>query len=357
MFFALAAMLVGCAGFALCGCKTEPVAASSPATTPTTPAVAAPEPATTAAADADDLLARLDQATRPAVSPLPPAPKPAHVQVQWDDPVKHTPARPAPPAPAPVVKIESAPAVSPGPDRPLTTVELVQRLADQLKRDAAAGKAGLRPHLALAAMSLIDPAREITEKDLPGLSPDDRKLVLAYQQAFTTLGRSLGEAADADRQQVRLAAEELYEQLAMKRPMRIRNAHLCTKVNGYGVYTPFASNTFLAGREHPVIVYAELDDFVAKAGGDGQFTVNLTQEIVLYNESDGLAVWRVKPTEILDQSRNRRRDFFVVQIVQLPARLTVGKYMLSLSVTDQHGLTMDEAKIPVQIVADTSATP
>ena len=179
---------------------------------------------------------------------------------------------------------------------------------------------------------------------------------MTYQRAFTRIGRSItGKDAAEDRQALRLAAEELNEQLQSNQKLRIRRAELCVKVSGYGIYTPFASHTFLAGREHPVIVYAELDNFRAEPEADGLYTVRLTQEIVVYNEADGLAVWKVKPTEIVDRSRNRRRDFFVVQIAQLPDRLSVGKYILSLTVTDLHGQALDEAKIPIQIVADTSA--
>ena len=154
---------------------------------------------------------------------------------------------------------------------------------------------------------------------------------------------------------MRLAAEELHEQVQQAQPLRIRNARLCKRVNGYGVFEPFDDHAFLAGRENPVIVYAELENFATKATAQGRHVVRLKQQIVLYNESDGLAVWRVRPTDIVDRSRNRRRDFFVVQIIHLPDKLTVGKYMLKVTITDRVGEEVDEATIPLRILADDSA--
>jgi hypothetical protein len=152
---------------------------------------------------------------------------------------------------------------------------------------------------------------------------------------------------------MQIAAAELADQLDAKADtLHLKNVTLCTRVNGYGVYEPFNTSTFLAGVEHPAIIYAELENFAPEIGSDGQYTVRLTQQIVLYNQSDGLAIWRIRPTEIVDRSRNRRRDFFVVQLITLPARVGVGKYNLKITLTDQVGQTVDEAEMPIQVVAD-----
>lgn len=234
----------------------------------------------------------------------------------------------------------------------LGTQQLVEALADRL---SAGRRDSLRPWLAEAALSLADPRRELTDRDLGMLATEDRQLVLAYQRMFTQLGRSLGRDAEADRAELALAAEELLEQLAAERHLSIRTAKLCTRVNGYGIYDEFESTRFVAGRERPAIVYIELDDYETERDGDGQHVVRLRQEIVLYNASDGLAVWRVNPTEIVDRSRNQRRDFFLVQVVRLPATLNVGRYLLKVTITDEVGQAVDEKTIPIEFVADTNA--
>lgn len=252
------------------------------------------------------------------------------------------------PEPAPVVKSDSTRSADPA---QLSNEQLLAALRDRLSKDH---KSALKPYLAAAALSLLDPKAELTDADLTALSPEDRHLVLAYQRAFTHLGQSLRGSSDEDRRNLRSAAEELAEQTAERGKLRVHNAQLCTRVDGFGQYTPFAHNTFLAGKEQPAIVYAELAGYSAlRDSGDQHYVVKLTQKIVLYNESDGLPVWKVEPTEILDRSRNARRDFFVVQLINLPARLSVGKYRLKLTITDEQGKAVDEASMPVNIVADT----
>lgn len=267
-----------------------------------------------------------------AVAPIKPEPKPAPA-----------PVTPPPPPPAPVV----VPVAKP---KPLSTAQLVEQLSERLKKAPQNGL--FRRYLAEAALTLIDPSRELTAADLAGLSDDDRKLLLAYQRTFTELARSMTGDAATDRQRLRSAAEELLEQLTASRRLSIVTAKLCTKVSGYGVYSAFTKNAFIAGRDQPVIVYAELEHFGTKLDDSGQNVARLTQRVALYNDADGLEVWNVKPTEIVDRSRNHRRDFFVVQIVTLPARLTVGKYRMKVTITDEVSQSVDEASIPIQIVAD-----
>ncbi|MCG8403178.1 MAG: hypothetical protein MJA84_16535, partial [Firmicutes bacterium] len=60
------------------------------------------------------------------------------------------------------------------------------------------------------------------------------------------------------------------------------------------------------------------------------------------------------PVRITDVSRNVRRDFFLVQMIELPKRLTLGEFALKVRVTDEHGQTRDETTIPIEIVADQS---
>ena len=297
-----------------------------------------------------------------------------HTQVQWVDPSAQTTATPSrDPAPRPIAynprRVELDPpqpvrfpepdpvapthttiAAPPAP-KALTTQQLVGRLGQKID-EAAKDDDSLRPWLNRAALSVFDPTKELTASDLSSLTEDQRRTVLAYQRTFTQIAHSSGQSADDDRQLLIDAAHELADQLAGEQPLSIRNLKLCNRVKGYGVYDEFASSTFLVGRSHPAIVYAELDHFRTQATDDGKHRVKLTQDIVLYNESDGLPVWRQDPAVITDESHNIRRDFFVVQIIRLSDRLSVGKYMLKVTLTDEIGKTVDEATLPIQIVAD-----
>jgi hypothetical protein len=253
------------------------------------------------------------------------------------------------PNPTPTItpQKESQPAKATAPP-PLTSEQLIAKLADSMKTPT---DSDVTPYIRRAALAVLDPTKELKEEDLAALSPQDRRVVLAWQQTFAQLGQS-----GMDRAKLEDLANKLTDQLASQRTLRLSNVKLCSKVNGYGVYDEFPKYTFLAGAEHPMIVYAELANFADQTTSDGKHQVKLTQEVVIYNQSDGLPVWRHQPVQVVDESFNRRRDFFVVQIIRLSDRLTVGKYNMKVTVTDEIGNTVDEATIPFSIVADPQLT-
>ncbi len=294
----------------------------------------------------------------PPAPPKPSKPKTTHAAetIKPKPTPRETPMRPliaaSSQSPRPSAKHTPAPNSKGATDVQLTQKELVKRLAWTLDAEARNANASLRPYIARAALSLSDPATELTEADLPQLTPTQRKLVLAYQRTFTQLGQTLTEGGDEDVEALRDAVEELSQQINAWQKLKIRNVRLCSRVDGYGNYQVFGNHTFLAGRAQPMIVYAELDHFAVQSKPDGKYVVQLTQEVTLYNESDGLPVWRQKPVPIKDESLNRRRDFFVVQIITLSERLTVGKYLMKVTVTDEIGKAVDEMTVPIQIVAD-----
>jgi len=169
-------------------------------------------------------------------------------------------------------------------------------------------------------------------------------------------------------------AQDLADSLNAWTPISITQARLCSKVDGFGVYRElkkFADRyKFLAGRPARMIVYIEPANFSrARISRDGVWghEVSLLQDLRLFHaaqDSDTL-VWRKPDQEITDFSRNRRRDFFVVQVIELPASLSVGAYRLKVIMTDKAGGGTGggggggggraEVIIPIELVADASA--
>lgn len=257
------------------------------------------------------------------------------------------PAKPA----KPVAKAEPAPqpnpAVVPVAAAPTTRADLLARLRETL---AASHDPAVRKALDAATLSVLDPAGGFDRTALETLGYEQQDSVERYLQAVAMM---YAEVAKGESELDRRAIDARLDELFGHQPVRIRTVHLARRVSGYGVYEPFESQTFLAGREQKAIVYVELDHFRPSETDNG-FEVRLRQEVTLYNESDGLAVWRSEPVEIVDESRNRRRDFFLVQLVTLPQRMTVGKFRLKVSITDLHGGSVDETSLPVEYVADQS---
>jgi len=225
-----------------------------------------------------------------------------------------------------------------------------EELLDQLMGDIARrDDPAMRRALTAAVLAMVDPDQPIAPEILAPLSARQRRVVDRFRRVVIELSAQLEDNAELDLERVTRSVEPI---MAMS-PIKIRNAELCTRVSGFGNFDPFPDRTFLAGRNQRMIVYVELDHFKSvKPEGADKHTVKLTQEVVLYNDSDGLAVWRQEPVDIVDESSNRRRDFFVVQLIELPGRLNVGKYHLKIRVTDKQGGSLDETHIPIQFVAD-----
>lgn len=285
------------------------------------------------------------------------APPPAEVQWVAPRPPPQPAVKPPPPKPvaaAPTTQPAStppAPAPTKATPSPESRASLLARLRDEIKNtnEPAFAKA-----MTAAVLSLADPSREFDPGVFNDLTPRQKEQVKQYHEIIKTLNRQFAKSdkpLDAERLQGEI------ERVTGEAAIRVRNLQLCRRVSGFGVYEPFESSTFLAGREQPVVIYLEVENFTSQKTSQDQYQVKLSQEIVLYNESDGLAVWRQPAVEIVDNSRNRRRDFFVVQLVRLPARLTVGKYLLKVRLTDSlgpNGGSLDESSIPLQVVADQS---
>lgn len=263
-----------------------------------------------------------------------PAPKPAAIEPKKVETVEPAAKPPVTPAAAP-------PAATQGTTEREALLKLIRDRVTN-SHDASVDKA-----MSLAGLALIDPTFKLDEKELAQLPPTQRELVRQFHDLFTSLGQQVasGQAVDRSALGDRLSA------IIGEQPLAIRTIKLCDRVRSFGVYEELASDTFLAGREQPMVVYIELDHFKSVKTGETH-EVKLSQELVLYNESDGLAVWRQPEQQIVDESRNRRRDFYVVQPTRLPARLGVGKFVLKVRVRDLHGGTRDEVSLPINIVAD-----
>ncbi|NBC10892.1 MAG: hypothetical protein GVY24_04045 [Planctomycetes bacterium] len=244
----------------------------------------------------------------------------------------------------PAAKRKPAPADAAALDR----AELLDALLARVRRGSGTA---MQKALDEALLTAADPGRPIDPDAMAPLDDTQREQVAQFQ-SMVQLFRHQLTASDGrvDRRAVEIALDDLFGSL----PLSIRTAELCRRVEGFGVYEPFESRTFMAGRDNKMIIYLELENFTPVEIGNGQHEVRLSQEVALYTDWDGQKVWRHETQQIVDRSRNQRRDFFVVQMITLPARLNVGKYILKVDVTDQHGGSVDGVPIEINLVADQS---
>lgn len=236
-------------------------------------------------------------------------------------------------------------------ERKKSVEELVRDIAKAMRVKRQGKEERLQALIAEAALGAIDPSVVFDAEQLNGLKTvEDRRMVRAYQRVFMRIGQLMREKNQVVREELQMIVEELHEQLVKKSRFEIRTVKLCKSVRGYGVYEEFESLTFREKVEQPMIVYVELDQFKPVMGQDGKYRVRLTKDIAIYPAAGGEAVWRMRPVEIVDKSRNRRRDFFSIYIMKLSPFLPAGNYNMKVHVIDEESLMDDEISLPIRIV-------
>ncbi len=295
----------------------------------------------------------------PSASPIPTLPPTSKASpIQWLD------LPPAPVVPKQTTVMEPTPeSITPGTitPAPVTTVaasqpsmmssthtdDLVEQLITQIR---TGDQSPFVKAMTLSTLGLAASGQPLTSEDLAGLDPQQARQVRKLHALVlaATATNNPREKPSTDQQS---AMRDQLDHLFGPRTVSIGQIRLCRTVLGYGVYEPFESTTFLAGREQPVILYVELDQFSSIADGS-QYRVRLSQKIDLFTEADGVRVWHLPQEQIEDTSRNRRRDFFTVQLLRIPARLGVGQYRLKVRIHDRNGESFDETTIPITIVAN-----
>jgi len=209
-------------------------------------------------------------------------------------------------------------------------------------------------YAALAALEMIAPGSAAHPSEIEGLTPEDARALEAWADLMRGADDGLS-SAPGDARALARAVLKGAETAQTFEPLGVRHARLCSRVEGYGRYTPM-STTWLRGRPHRAIVYVEVENFASTRAVDGRgakgHEVRLTQELQLFHDADGLLAWRMPPQDVVDFSRNRRRDFFIAQMIDLPASLSVGKYQLKIAVRDEASGETSETVLPIMIVAD-----
>lgn len=170
------------------------------------------------------------------------------------------------------------------------------------------------------------------------------------------------------------------EQLALYRQIREREsewrqwdelsipvASLCTAVYGYGNYNAMNADAdgryrLIAGRRYRSVVYVEVDGFThgqtVREGVEGyESRVALSMSLYQHQDKDDgddagdLLTWKTSEESVEDFSRNMRRDFFLVQTVELPETLSTGRYTLKIRLRDLLSDRQTERRLPIDVVS------
>jgi hypothetical protein len=372
----------------LTGCRTPATPSNPTPPPPPTPSAANSAASPDNGPDAADLARRTSKYAQ-SVSPLldnrnvsVQSTTTAPSMVQWVDPGNHlAQAEPAPPTPAPVAV--ASPATRPADQQssailaaskstdsgdPLILPESADHLAPSASQSVAIPTDDYEKKLQqevrdypndLGSQLDYELLRFVRDEPTPDLSTisqlpaEDREIMAALLDGLNNFRNN----ARADTNPM-LSTKiqpllEMADRLRSQAELTIPTIALCTEVHSYGVYTPLVSPRMGAGKENPVVVYCEVANFTSVRDDQNMWQTRLREEMVLYTDT-GLAVWPEKTNAELfvDQSRNRRHDFFVARKVVLPSELTIGRYLLKVTLTDEQSNRVVEATTPVEIVAE-----
>jgi hypothetical protein len=229
--------------------------------------------------------------------------------------------------------------------------QLIVDLSRELYASGAYSDAPLRELAVIASMTMIKPDRKLDPQAIPDLTGNEKQLLSELQNFFTELGTTLEKNQELQTA-VASAAGSLRDSLVKPPQLSLPKAVLCTRVGGFGDYSPFERNSFLAASQQKVIVYLEIDEFVSELNATGEYVTQLAQQLTIYSDRDGIPVWKEDWQTAVDVSRNKRQDFFTVQMITFPQALSVGKYNLKVRVRDEKSSAETETTIPFEMVAD-----
>ncbi len=249
-----------------------------------------------------------------------------------------------------------APAVTPAPTPQDRVRALTAELRSLINQQVGDPESSVSSALAMAMLEMLSSQENgAGSPPMANLSDRERQAVQSVRDLIDGLARDPAAASDPSRVAQMLAKS--MDALASAQSVRVARAELCRKVEAFGRFTPFETNAFLAGQAHRVIIYTEAANFGYRDLGEdaknGQrWAVELGQELQLYTGDGSMLAWRRPEQTVVEPSRNKRRDFFITQMVELPRTLTIGPYSLKVVLRDRVTGAKSEAIIPIQIVAD-----
>ncbi len=243
--------------------------------------------------------------------------------------------------------LELPPAPAAAPTEP---AELALLLAESLAKQGEESSEPMREWLAFAAIAVANPDLKLPEDFGADLLPSERERVVKAHAAFTALGTSL-RAGDCDID--RSLTESLIAALTGGPKLSIPKVDLCSRVDGFGRYTPLTNHKFLARANTRFIVYTELEGFNSDYT-DGGFVTRLATRVTIESERDNIEVWQRSPewTAVVDTSDVRRGEFFLCEIIPISEYLSVGSYRLKIEVRDEATGTVAVSMVPIHVVAD-----
>jgi hypothetical protein len=223
-------------------------------------------------------------------------------------------------------------------------------LGDRLRKRLAQNPRDIANQLDLQLYGILndDPVAELAS--VSAMPDDDRELVSALVDGLSNFRSTVRQDGNLLAAQKIKPLIEMADRLRSQADLTVSTVELCSRVEAYGKYTPISPARFPAGRDNPAIVYCEVDNFLARQNSEQMWQTRLSEQVTLFTDQ-GMMVWSDSERQVTDECRRRRHDFFAYNVIHLPANLTIGRYMLKVSIEDKNANRVAESTVPLQIVA------
>jgi hypothetical protein len=229
---------------------------------------------------------------------------------------------------------------------------LSRLLANAFASSSSGSLDPLRVWFIYSSLAVSNPDLTLPEGWGQDLLPAERDRVTAAHAGFAALGRAFRDGAtgiDSATRQALVAA------LVGEPSLTIPKVDLCTKVTGYGEYSPVQRRSFLAGSNNRVIVYSELDGFKSHLE-NGKWTTRLATRVSIVpasNNGNSIA-WSRTPewTEVVDTSDSPRCEFFLGEIIPISSSLAAGNYNVRVEVKDLTTGSTTSTVLPIEVLTE-----
>jgi len=188
-------------------------------------------------------------------------------------------------------------------------------------------------------------------QSMAGLAPEDRELLSALMDSLTNFRNQLRQNNNMLISKKIAPLVELGDRLKARAELTIPTFTFVSQAPGFGRYQAIEPARFIAGKPHVVGIYYEVENFASRLNENNLYETHLNENLVLYTESSGLPVWQDRKSTLTDTSHRLRHDFFNAKNITLPASLTIGRYLLKVTIEDPQAQHIAEATVPVEIVA------
>jgi hypothetical protein len=185
---------------------------------------------------------------------------------------------------------------------------------------------------------------------ISGLPSEDRELLSALVDGLINFRTGIRQDNNMLLSKKIRPLLDMADRLRAEAELSVSTVALCTRVDGFGKYEMIDPPNFPAGRDNPAIVYCEIENFDSKLNDQRQWETKLTQDVTIFTET-GMLVWKDKSRDVSDVCRNRRHDFFMYDLIKLPADLSIGRYIVKVTIVDRNANRIAEKTVPVEIVA------